>query len=50
MSLLYPFSSSYQSLSPYILSQYFSPFDINLEKGSVHQTEEMMVDKGGQER
>jgi len=45
MPLLYPFPSSYQSLSPYILPQYFSPFDINLQKGSLHQKEEMLADK-----
>ena len=50
MPLIYPFPSSYQSLSPYILPQYFSPFGINLQKGSLHQKEEMMVDKWGQER
>ena len=45
MPLFYPFKSTYQSLLPYILSQYFSPFGINLQKGSLHQKEEMMVDK-----
>ena len=49
MSLFYPFKSTYQSLLPYILSQYFSPFGINLQKGSLHQEEQMMVDKWGQE-
>ena len=49
MPLFYPFKPTYQSLLPYTLSQYFSPFGINLQKGSLHQKEEMMVDKWGQE-
>ena len=49
MPLFYPFKSTYQSLSSYTLSQYFSPFGINLQKGYLYQKKEMMVDKWGQE-
>ena len=49
MPLFYPFKSTYQSLPSYTLSQNFSPFGINLQKGSLYQNEEMMVDKRGQE-
>ena len=49
MPLFYPFKSTYQSLPSYILSQYVSPFGINLQNGSLYQKEEMMVDKWGQE-
>ena len=49
MPLFYPFKSAYQSLLPYTLPQYFSPFGINLQKGSLHQKEETMADKWGQE-
>ena len=34
MPLFYPFKSTNQSLLPYTLPQYFSPFGINLQKGS----------------
>jgi hypothetical protein len=44
MSLFCPLKSTYQSL-PYTLPQYFFPFDINLQKGSLYQKEEIMVDK-----
>ena len=49
MPLFYPFKSTYQSLLHYTLPQYFSPFGINLQKGSLHQKEEIMVDKLGPE-
>jgi hypothetical protein len=45
MPLFYPSKSTNQSLLPCTLPQYFSPFGINLQKGSLHQKEEMMVDK-----
>ena len=49
MPLFYPFKSTYQSLPSYTLSQYFAPFGINLQKGSLHQKEQIMVDKLGPE-
>jgi len=41
----YPSKSTYQSLFPYTSPQYFSPFGINLQKGSIHQKKEIKVDK-----
>jgi hypothetical protein len=42
--------NSHINLSPLTPSpQYFSPFGINLQKGSLHWKEEIMVDKWGQE-
>ena len=49
MPPFYPFKSTYPYLLPYIVSQYFSLFGINLQKGFLQQKEEIMVDKWGQE-
>jgi hypothetical protein len=48
MSFFYPLTS-YINLSPLHSPQYFFPFGINLQKGTLYQKEEIMVDKWRQE-